>query len=145
MTRWGYNLERLRRERKLSKVSFAQLIGMSPQQLGDLIHSTDNPKVSTLQRIAGAVGVDIAELFRSPGETALTHESTIGEPNLQRGPVPNQADINTVRLALADALLKVATGLAEEAHRAQANARRQATGTSGDQSNHPGPDREDGG
>jgi transcriptional regulator with XRE-family HTH domain len=136
MTRWGRNLERLRKARNLSKVAFAHAVGMTPQQLGDLVNSTDNPKVSTLQRIADALRVDISEIFRSPseGDTALAHGTTQSPAHTETRPVFTFDNDNAIRLVVANTLATIAARLSEEIMRSQADAgagdplRRPATG-----------------
>jgi len=76
MSRWAENLERLRAQRKLSKVAFAESAGISPQQLNDLLSPTANPELRTLQRVVDGLGVDLVELFR-PFPQAVIHVGPI--------------------------------------------------------------------
>lgn len=60
-TIFSKNIKRLLGQKTQSEV--ARLAGMKPQQFSDTLSSED-PRVSTLERIAKALGVPLAELFR---------------------------------------------------------------------------------
>jgi transcriptional regulator with XRE-family HTH domain len=56
------NLERLRLRRGWSKTAFADALGISPQQLGNL-QTQDNVETKTVERWADRLGIDVSEFF----------------------------------------------------------------------------------
>lgn len=54
------NIEALLKEKGLTKTAFSDLLGIKKQNLNGLMK---NPTLETLERIANALEVDIAELF----------------------------------------------------------------------------------
>ena len=59
-------LRELRRVRGLSQEKLADLAGCDRTYIGMLERKIGNPSLSVLSGIAGALGVDIAELLRKP-------------------------------------------------------------------------------
>ena len=60
--RVGLNLQRLRREKGLSQEELADLANIHQTYLSGVERGKRNPTVTVLQRIAKALGADIADL-----------------------------------------------------------------------------------
>lgn len=69
-TRVGWNLRRLRTERGLSQESLAVDADVDRTYVSGIERSTFNPTIDLLDRLAAALGVDVAELVAVPGETS---------------------------------------------------------------------------
>ena len=61
--RIGWNLRRLRKEREISQEDFATDSGFDRGYISGVERGVRNPSVLVLERIAAALGIDIAELF----------------------------------------------------------------------------------
>ena len=61
------NLRRLRQERGLSQGALAELSGMSRRMIAAIEGDEANISLSSLDRLAGALGVSLAEMVRAPG------------------------------------------------------------------------------
>ena len=62
----GLNLQRIRRERKLSQEELAFLSASTRAYLSGLEAGRRNATILTLAKLAGALGADIAEFFVTP-------------------------------------------------------------------------------
>jgi transcriptional regulator with XRE-family HTH domain len=68
---WQLRIAQLVGDEHGRRKAVAKAAKMSPSQFGDLINVPGkNPEIRQLQRIATALGVDLADLFRSPEATA---------------------------------------------------------------------------
>ncbi len=67
----GRRLRLLRQRRGLSQRALARLCGLSANAIGLIERGTTSPSVSTLHRLALALGVPIADLFNEPDEDQL--------------------------------------------------------------------------
>jgi transcriptional regulator with XRE-family HTH domain len=63
--RVGLNLQRLRRDKGLSQEELAHRANMHQTYLSGVEGGKRNPSVGVLERIAGGLGVDIEEFFKS--------------------------------------------------------------------------------
>jgi transcriptional regulator with XRE-family HTH domain len=61
--RIGWNLRRLRKERKISQEDFATDSGFDRGYISGVERGVRNPSLLVLDRIAAALQIDIAELF----------------------------------------------------------------------------------
>ena len=61
--RIGWNLRRLRAEREITQEDFATDSGFDRGYISGVERGVRNPSVMVLDRIAKALGVDVAELF----------------------------------------------------------------------------------
>ncbi|WP_234715957.1 helix-turn-helix domain-containing protein [Sphingopyxis macrogoltabida] len=61
--RIGWNLRRLRKEREISQEDFATDSGFDRGYISGVERGVRNPSVLVLERIAVALGVDVAELL----------------------------------------------------------------------------------
>lgn len=61
------NMRRLRVERGISQEAFADLVGIDRTYVSRLERKLENPTVSVLEKVAGALDVEIAALFADPG------------------------------------------------------------------------------
>ena len=68
--RVGRHVQRLRRERRLTQDGLAQKTGHDLKHLGQLERGETNPTLATLVGIAGALGVDVADLVARPHRKA---------------------------------------------------------------------------
>lgn len=59
-------LRKLRTERGMSQAKLAVKAGMDPATLNRLEQGKGNPNLRTLERVAGALGVGVAELLETP-------------------------------------------------------------------------------
>lgn len=74
---FAVRIRELAAEKKLNMGEVARLAGMSPQQFSDTLNGVD-PRLSTLERIAKALGVGLSTLFagRSGKELKPVDEAT---------------------------------------------------------------------
>src|SRR5918993_2157608 len=56
-------IRELRKERGLSQVKLAVMADMDPATLNRLERGTGNPNLKTLERVAEALGVEVADFF----------------------------------------------------------------------------------
>ena len=59
-----YRIKEILEERNLTLKQLAEMIGVDPSNLSSSLKNTANPSISRLQKIAEALQVDIADLFR---------------------------------------------------------------------------------
>lgn len=59
----GENIKRIREAKKLSQKEVITAIGMGAAQYSRIENGKTDPSVSTLERVAQALGVELAELF----------------------------------------------------------------------------------
>lgn len=62
------NIRRIRKERGLTQEELAELCDTSVSYIGLLEIGRNIPKLSTIEKIANALGVDYIELFKSPND-----------------------------------------------------------------------------
>jgi transcriptional regulator with XRE-family HTH domain len=67
----GWNLRRLRVERKISQDDLALIANVERAYVGYLERGKRNPTVETLDRLANALDVHISQLFSKPSENDL--------------------------------------------------------------------------
>ena len=64
-------IRQLRKERGLSQVKLAVMADMDPATLNRLERGTGNPNLKTLERVADALGVEVADFFpKAPGRSS---------------------------------------------------------------------------
>lgn len=74
---WGQNVKRILVEKGTSAKKVADKCGMGEQQFSNVTNDPhSNPTVETLTKIADALGVHLADLFRSPEATEGPHEDS---------------------------------------------------------------------
>lgn len=61
----GENIRRIRKEKGLSQSELGKRIGVSYQQIGQYENGKRNPKIETIDKIASALGVKIADITQS--------------------------------------------------------------------------------
>jgi transcriptional regulator with XRE-family HTH domain len=59
----GRRLQKLRKERDMSRAQLAELAGISREYVRNLEAGTYDPTVGTLQKLAKALGVPVTELL----------------------------------------------------------------------------------
>ena len=59
------NLRFNRKERKLTQTAIAEQCGMLPSTYSRLETGQVSPQVQTLERVCGAIGIEVADLFRT--------------------------------------------------------------------------------
>jgi transcriptional regulator with XRE-family HTH domain len=65
-------IRQLRKERGLSQVKLAVMADMDPATLNRLERGTGNPNLKTLERVADALGVEVADFFpKAPDRSSL--------------------------------------------------------------------------
>jgi transcriptional regulator with XRE-family HTH domain len=107
---WGRNIKRLLVERGTTATAVADKLGMGIQQFSNITNDPDlNPTVGTLQRIADALGVPLADLFAHP-EAAHAH----ARGSDQISPEFKAALTDTVRQTLVEVFTDVLGGLTTE-------------------------------
>lgn len=57
------NLKRIRTDRNLSQIRLAELADVSPGMVGDIETGRRNPTLTTIEKIALALGVPVHQLF----------------------------------------------------------------------------------
>lgn len=57
-------LKDILKERNLSLTKFSAMVGISQSNLSNYLNGNISPKLDTLEKIAGCLGVDVTELFR---------------------------------------------------------------------------------
>ena len=60
----GLNLKRIRTEKNISQVDIAQSLGVSRGFVSNLENGKTNPTLTTISKIATAIGVSTEELFK---------------------------------------------------------------------------------
>ena len=106
---WGESVKRLLREKGLTNREVANAIGMSEQQLSDLVNDPDgNPEYKQLQRLAEGIGVDVAQLFGPPRAEGI-HVGTVG----RAAPAVDHHSLRSaLRAAFTDVLTDILQSLA---------------------------------
>jgi transcriptional regulator with XRE-family HTH domain len=66
--RVGLNLQRLRREKNFSQEELAHAANVHQTYISDLERGKRNPSILVLDRLAGALSVDLADLCAPPTE-----------------------------------------------------------------------------
>jgi transcriptional regulator with XRE-family HTH domain len=94
-------IRQLRRERGLSQVKLAVMADMDPATLNRLERGTGNPNLKTLERVADALGVEVADFFPKGRRSSP-------EPTLLNG----LGDERHASSVFADALITTAEWLA---------------------------------
>ncbi len=67
--RFGIQVRRLRKERGLSQEEFALLCGLHRTYVGSIERGEKTVTIETANKLAGALGTDLAELFTLVNET----------------------------------------------------------------------------
>lgn len=67
----GWNLKRIRVDRGLSQERLALESGIDRSYVGRVERGSENVTVSTLEALAGVLGVEVIELFRAVDEGAI--------------------------------------------------------------------------
>jgi transcriptional regulator with XRE-family HTH domain len=80
------NIRRLRVERGVSQEAFAVDAGIDRTYMSRIERKLENPTVTVLERIAAALGVEIAELFVEPGPEAKVPPSLPSGRKRKRAP-----------------------------------------------------------
>jgi transcriptional regulator with XRE-family HTH domain len=75
MNRFGTHLRRLREQRGMTRYRLAKLSGISPEGVGKLERPGSDPKLSTLYKVAAALGVRVCDLLPDRGTTGPTHRN----------------------------------------------------------------------
>lgn len=60
----GQNLRKLRLKKKMSQVDLATALGVDRAYISNIENGRMNPTLSTLEKIAGALGVSTSELIK---------------------------------------------------------------------------------
>jgi transcriptional regulator with XRE-family HTH domain len=64
------DIDRLLKDRKLSKTDVAKRMGLSRESLYRIL--SGNPTLENIQKLSSAIGVPVAELFEHPAGNTLT-------------------------------------------------------------------------
>ena len=62
--RFRVNVQQILDRRGMERKQLATLLGMSPQQLSNMLNGVYDPKVNDCERVATALGVSLARIFR---------------------------------------------------------------------------------
>lgn len=107
----GGRIRELRAARGLTQAALAEVIGVTPEQISRIERGTREPRFATLQRMADALGVRVADLFATERAKAL--------------PKPQLADAdNALPPELASAIAQCARLLARAVDRSLRSRRR---------------------
>jgi transcriptional regulator with XRE-family HTH domain len=79
----GRQIRRLREERGLNQTQLAALIGTGPSAISRIESGRQSPNSETLVKLAGGLGVDVADLFPK-AQTPLSFEEPEGEALAER-------------------------------------------------------------
>ena len=98
----GQAIQLARSKRKLSQAALAKRAGISVSYLSLLERGRRDPPLSTLQRIAAALGMPVEILFflgAEEGELGLLNRDRAGQLaitalELLNGPLPDQAEVS---------------------------------------------------
>ncbi len=74
------NIIRLRQSAGLSQAELAARVGMRQPRIAELESGSANPRLKTLQRVAGALGVDMGKLFEVEPRAALIFDVVYSKP-----------------------------------------------------------------
>jgi transcriptional regulator with XRE-family HTH domain len=67
MNHFGAHLRRLREQKGMTRYRLAKLSGISPEGISKLERAGSDPKLSTLYRVAAALGVQVCDLLPDHG------------------------------------------------------------------------------
>jgi transcriptional regulator with XRE-family HTH domain len=110
---WQLQIERLVGDEHGRRKTVAKAAGMSPSQFGDLINKPGkNPQIRQLQRIADALGKDVADLFSS-GSLDRQEAPRNASPPVVAAPIDPTLLAPAIREALALVLMQVVSTLAD--------------------------------
>ena len=62
----AYNMRVLRAKRDVSQIELAAEASTTPKTISDIENSSGNPTLDIVQRLADALGVEVAALFAKP-------------------------------------------------------------------------------
>ncbi len=65
LRRLGSRLKQLRQERRLTQEALAEAAGLSYKFIGEIERGSGNPTVTTLSALAGALEIEVSDLFAS--------------------------------------------------------------------------------
>lgn len=91
----GIRIKRLRQEKKLSQEALAEKVGISPKYISSIERGKENPTLDILIKLAGALRVEVEEVF------TVAHEET--DPKKLREIVNlllKESDTEKLRLAV---------------------------------------------
>ena len=71
-------IKELLREANMTQAELAESVGIARPNMSNIVTGKSNPSISTLESIAGALGVEVADLFR-PQEAFLAIIQVDGE------------------------------------------------------------------
>jgi transcriptional regulator with XRE-family HTH domain len=60
----GQNVAIYRRRAGLTQVKLAKKVGVAPETINRLERGKSIPSIATIEKVAGAIGVELSELFR---------------------------------------------------------------------------------
>jgi transcriptional regulator with XRE-family HTH domain len=69
MNRFGTHLRRLREQKGMTRYRLAKLSGLSSEGVSKLERPGSDPRLSTLYKVAGALGVTVRDLLPDRGTT----------------------------------------------------------------------------
>lgn len=106
---WQRNIQKLLGDEHGRKTEIAKAADMQPQQFSDLINKPNrNPQLRQLERIAKALGVDLADLFRSESSPKRgQHNGAFATAS----PVLDPIDPGRIEAAIRIALGKILTDI----------------------------------
>jgi transcriptional regulator with XRE-family HTH domain len=59
----GKQLQKFRKEKNISQVKMAEMIGVTPTYVGFIEQGKRNPSIATLDKIARVLGIKLSEVF----------------------------------------------------------------------------------
>jgi transcriptional regulator with XRE-family HTH domain len=80
MTRFNTHLRRLRQQKGMTRYRLAKLAGISQEGVSKLERPGSDPKLSTLYRVAGALGITVRELLPEEGAAGRARRKEGGRP-----------------------------------------------------------------
>lgn len=75
----GDRIKHFRKERSMSQCELAGKAGIAPAFLGQLERSLKSPTVKTLDKLTGAMGISLAELFSGAADETCGEEEVISQ------------------------------------------------------------------
>lgn len=75
----GERIRHFRKAKKMSQCELATKAGIAPAFLGQLERSLKSPTVKTLDKLTGALGISLAELFSGAADETCGQEEAIGQ------------------------------------------------------------------
>jgi len=85
-------IRQLRKERGLSQAKLAVMADMDPATLNRLERGTGNPNLKTLERVADALGVEVADFFPKAQRRSSLEPSLLNGLEEERRPTTAQLD-----------------------------------------------------